>query len=396
MGNCDEPARSTERYSVLGHDEVCSLVRTVQRGIDAEQLLDSERVDELSPAEREAAERAVKAGCEAKCRVVEHNLRLVASIACRYNVDGMTMEDHFQTGCFGLHRAVEKFDPDLGLQFSTYATWWIRQSIMRAIADQARIIRLPVHVVEAMAKVQRVQERLLLESGRAPIGRIAEITDMTPAKVEMLLRLLPGAGSLDAVVGDGLTTIGDLVPAEPADDSMEGVPEALAEALEGLTPREREIVELRFGLGDDESRTLEKVGQAFGVTRERIRQIEKKALDKMRPSLRRSLEIPESRPEPEIESTSSAMWPGSADQGAFIETTSRTKVVRAIDALIEAGGSMPATELVQRFGRSNVAYVQSVVDALDSVCRELEVPNPMRYEDDVVSVDPRFRELWLR
>ena len=279
----DDDALAAETTGYLDDDVADDSVRLYLREIGKIPLLNAE--EELSLAKR------VTAGDkDAKDKMAEANMRLVVSIAKRYVGRGLDLLDLIQEGNTGLLRAVEKFDPEKGFKFSTYATWWIRQAITRAIADQARTIRIPVHMVETINKLLRTQRRLTQELNREPTNdEIAAAMEMDVDKVEHIMKIKQDISSLDAsirddeddsVLADFIEDEDTVTPEESATSQL--LKEQVKEMLSSLTEREQKIIKLRFGIEDGKSHTLEEVGQEFAVTRERIRQIEAKALAKLR------------------------------------------------------------------------------------------------------------------
>ena len=281
--------REIGKVPLLTGPEEVDLAKRIEAGTEAAERVLALQAQGIGPSEMEELELLVIDGLDAKKHLMEANLRLVVSIAKRYVGRGMSLLDLIQEGNLGLMRAVEKFDYTKGFKVSTYATWWIRQAITRAIADQARTIRIPVHMVETMNKVARTQRMMVQELGREPTAEeMAERLDMTPDRLREIQRLGQEPVSLEVPVGDeDDSQLGDFIEdpeAEAPADAAARVllQSAIEEALAELTERERRVVRLRFGLDDGEMHTLEEVGKEFGVTRERIRQIESKTLAKLR------------------------------------------------------------------------------------------------------------------
>ena len=293
----DEPENDDlENEEELSDEELAITAENVDAFADDSvrlYLREIGKIPLLTPEEEaDLAQRIVKGDKKAKDKMVESNMRLVVSIAKRYGGRGLDFLDLIQEGNTGLLRAVEKFDPDKGFKFSTYATWWVRQAITRAIADQARTIRIPVHMVETINKVLRTTRKLTSELNREPTNEeIAKELDMDPEKIDYVMRIKQDIASLDASVGrdgdDEDSVLGDFVEdeerASPEDSAANQIlKEQLSEIIATLTDREQKIIRLRFGIGGGRPHTLEEVGNEFDVTRERIRQIEAKALSKLR------------------------------------------------------------------------------------------------------------------
>ena len=296
----DDPVRmylkEIGKVNLLSSEEEIALAQAMSLGSEAKQqwqeIEQAKRQSEpgtLSPDEEKAIRRTMQKGESAKQCLAEANLRLVVSIAKRYVGRGMLFLDLIQEGNLGLIKAVEKFDYTKGYKFSTYATWWIRQAITRAIADQARTIRIPVHMVETINKVIRVSRQLLQELGHDPSPEeIAEEMSMPVDKVREILKIAQEPVSLETPIGEEEDShLGDFIPDEDASEPSEAasfalLKEQLVDVLGTLTPREEKVLKLRFGIEDGRTRTLEEVGKEFNVTRERIRQIEAKALRKLR------------------------------------------------------------------------------------------------------------------
>ena len=291
----DDPVRmylkEIGKVPLLSPDEEILLAQAMSDGNAAKERLNALKgqEDTISPEELADLKKKQKAGERAKQKLAEANLRLVVSIAKRYVGRGMLFLDLIQEGNLGLIKAVEKFDYTKGYKFSTYATWWIRQAITRAIADQARTIRIPVHMVETINKVIRVSRQLLQELGHDPSPEeIAAEMGMPVDKVREILKIAQEPVSLETPIGEEEDShLGDFIPDEDASEPSEAasytlLKEQLIDVLDTLTPREEKVLKLRFGLEDGRTRTLEVVGKEFNVTRERIRQIEAKALRKLR------------------------------------------------------------------------------------------------------------------
>ena len=291
----DDPVRmylkEIGKVDLLTSEQEVALAQAMVAGQEAKAQLEEMEAEgiELPEEARKEMEKLIKAGERAKQNLAEANLRLVVSIAKRYVGRGMLFLDLIQEGNLGLIKAVEKFDYTKGYKFSTYATWWIRQAITRAIADQARTIRIPVHMVETINKVIRVSRQLLQELGHDPSPEeISEEMNMPVDKVREILKIAQEPVSLETPIGEEEDShLGDFIPDEDASEPSEAasftlLKEQLVEVLSTLTPREEKVLKLRFGIEDGRTRTLEEVGKEFNVTRERIRQIEAKALRKLR------------------------------------------------------------------------------------------------------------------
>lgn len=288
----DDPVRmylkEIGKVDLLSPEEEVTLAERMQKGNEAAERIANEG-DAIPAEERAQLEKDIKLGDRAKKRLAEANLRLVVSIAKRYVGRGMLFLDLIQEGNLGLMKAAEKFEPDRGFKFSTYATWWIRQSITRAIADQGRTIRIPVHLVESINRVKKTAGELLRRTGREPTAEeIAAQLDMEPARVRELIQLAQDPISLETPVGEEEDAhledfIQDDEAGVPADEAgRQLLRRELMNVLKSLTPREERVIALRFGLEDGRARTLEELGREFNVTRERVRQIEAKALRKLR------------------------------------------------------------------------------------------------------------------
>jgi RNA polymerase primary sigma factor len=279
------------KVALLNAEEEVELAKRIEAGLYCTQLITefAERGEKLTTAQRRDYQWICRDGDRAKNHLLEANLRLVVSLAKRYTGRGMAFLDLIQEGNLGLIRAVEKFDYTKGYKFSTYATWWIRQAITRAMADQARTIRIPVHMVEVINKLGRIQRELLQDLGREPTPEeLAKEMDITPEKVLEIQQYAREPISLDQTIGDeGDSQLGDFIEDSEAVVAVDAVSftllqDQLQSVLETLSEREAGVVRLRFGLTDGQPRTLDEIGQVYGVTRERIRQIESKTMSKLR------------------------------------------------------------------------------------------------------------------
>jgi RNA polymerase primary sigma factor len=279
------------KVALLNAEEEVELAKRIEAGLYATQLVTelTDRGEKLPAAQRRDMAWICRDGDRAKNHLLEANLRLVVSLAKRYTGRGMAFLDLIQEGNLGLIRAVEKFDYTKGYKFSTYATWWIRQAITRAMADQARTIRIPVHMVEVINKLGRIQRELLQDLGREPTPEeLAKEMDITPEKVLEIQQYAREPISLDQTIGDeGDSQLGDFIEDSEAVVAVDAVSftllqDQLQSVLETLSEREAGVVRLRFGLTDGQPRTLDEIGQVYGVTRERIRQIESKTMSKLR------------------------------------------------------------------------------------------------------------------
>jgi RNA polymerase primary sigma factor len=278
--------REIGQVPLLTADQEKKLAQQIERG-----QLAAAKLAELAPDSKEAnvLRAQIAAGNEARQQMAAANLRLVVSIAKRYRDRGLPLLDLIQEGSLGLLRAIEKFDHDKGFKFSTYATWWIKQALSRALADQSRLVRLPVHLGETLNRIQAARRQLTQSLGREPTDKeLADVLSMSEEKLRELRRTAQDPVSLATPVGEEAdSTLADFIPdphALDADDAAASgmLRQQIATALDQLTERERRVLELRYGLTDGQPRTLEEVGRAFGVTRERVRQIEVKALRKLR------------------------------------------------------------------------------------------------------------------
>jgi RNA polymerase sigma factor (sigma-70 family) len=275
------------QYPLLTKDDEVRLAQQIERGNEARSELEAGG-KALTPAKKRELRRGAREGDDAQRTFVQSNLRLVVSIAKKYQASGLPLLDLIQEGNLGLMHAVEKFDWRKGFKFSTYATWWIRQAVARALADKGRTIRMPVHVVEKVNRIGRTERRLVAELGREPsLAEIASELEMPLDEVEQIKHSMQAPMSLDRPVGDDEDSefgqfVADTTAPAPEDHAADDArAETLRRVLLSLSQRERRVLELRYGLGGEHPRTLDEVGREFGVTRERIRQIENQALRKL-------------------------------------------------------------------------------------------------------------------
>jgi len=389
----DRPGNHLDIYNhrVLEPEEERRLSRIFLAGEPARESIDLRS----SRIEQRRLNAAISQGETAKSQLIIHNLRLVAKEAKRHNVDGMTFDDHFQNGCWGLNRAVEKFDPNRGLKLSTYATWWIRQAINRGVANEARLIRLPVHVLDEVRRFAAVRNRLILQGQSPGIERLAEASNMGIERAEELLQLLGHVSSLDEVVGDGLTTLGDLLPAEGSGiDRIDAMSdrEELDRFLSTLNDRERKIIVRRFGLDRGERETLEEIGEYWGLTRERIRQIESRALSKLRYGMRstgraklrrRSLrDIPQAGVE------------DAAEPARTLRLLLSPRYIRVLDRLAATGGRLELGELLAIADVRNLGFLQRFEQKVNESAASVGFDKPVCISDRVVTLEDRFLNAW--